>query len=431
MRRSASRFATASSKPSRTSRTRSAGPGRPSTPLVRSSARSPLCSGSASPESSWSRTGGDVATGVYAELNGEPAAWWADVHIDLRNEPSGVASAVFDAAPVTVYDVGSSPRISPRLAAKVGAKSGAWVPMLAENRVIGVLVFASTDTKRTFAPDELALLQATASEAAAALERLRSAAALSEALAREQLVGEVARRIRAQLDPTAVLEVAREELGRALGSTDVSISVDGEARVICDRELPAGERFFVDTVEREVDAALHTARLLAENRQRLDQQAALLHAAQVVTSELEIEGVLERLVQEVTKLLDADAADCYLVDAERGVLRCAAVHGFDATLVGSEFSPPPGALGSPGPEPCVRGVRACTRCADGVGGRDPRRARRRGARPPGDVLRGRRRAARGVRLARVAGAPQRRELRRAVAPGSCPARLLSHRLAAR
>ena len=255
--------------------------------------------------------GGDDATGVYAELNGEPAAWWGDVHIDLRNEPSGVASAVFDAAPVTVYDIGSSPRISPRLAAMVGAQSGAWVPMLAEERVIGVLVFASTDAKRTFAPDELALLQATASEAALALERLRSAAALSEALAREQLVGEVARRIRAQLDPTAVLDVAREELGRALGSGDVSISVDDEAaRVICERELSAGERFLVDTVEREVDAALHTARLLAENKQRLDQQAALLHAAQVVTSELEIEGVLERLVQEVTKLLDADAADC-------------------------------------------------------------------------------------------------------------------------
>ncbi len=299
--------------------------------------------------------GGDDATGVYAELNGEPAAWWAGVHIDLRNEPSGVASAVFDAAPVTVYDIGSSPRISPRLAAMVGAKSGAWVPMLAEERVIGVLVFASTDTKRAFAPDELALLQATASEAALALERLRSAAALSEALAREQLVAEVARRIRAQLDPAAVLDVAREELGRALGSSHVSISVDGEARVVCDRELSAGERFLVDTVEREVDAALRTARLLAENKQRLDQQAALLHAAQVVTSELEIEGVLERLVQEVTKLLDADAADCYLVDAERGVLRCAAVHGFDAALVGSEFSPPQGLSGAPVPSPAYAG----------------------------------------------------------------------------
>ncbi|HEX4527242.1 MAG TPA: GAF domain-containing protein [Gaiellaceae bacterium] len=284
--------------------------------------------------------GNDVASGVYAELKGEPAAWWEDVQVDIRNEPSGIASAVFDAAPVTVYDISSSPRVSPRLAAMVGAHSGAWVPMIAEERVIGVLVVASTAAKRTFPADELALLQAIASEAALALERLRSAAALADALAREQLIGEVVRRIRAELDPDAVLEVARTELRDALQlDAAVSIPVEGGARVIVDRELQPGEQFLVDSVQREVDAALQTAGLLAENRRRLDQQAALLHAAQVVTSELEIEAVLQRLVQEVTKLLDADAADCYLVEAERGVLRCAAVHGFDPTLVGFEFSP--------------------------------------------------------------------------------------------
>ena len=42
--------------------------------------------------------------------------------------------------------------------------------------------------------------------------------------------------------------------------------------------------------------------------------------------------MLQRLVEEVTALLRVDAADCYLVDRERGVLRCAAVHGFDAGL---------------------------------------------------------------------------------------------------
>ncbi len=328
--------------------------------------------------------GGDDATGIYAELNGAPAAWWEGVQVDLRNEPSGIASAVFDAAPVTVYDIGSSSRISPRLAAMVGAQSGAWIPMLAEERVIGVLVFASTDTKRTFAADELAVLQAIASEAALALERLRSEAALSDALAREQSTAQVVRRIRAQLDPGGVLDVAREELSRALDLTAVSITIDDGARVICERELAPGERFFVDTVEREVDAALHTAGLLAENERRLDQQAALLHAAQVVTSELEIEAVLERLVQEVTKLLNADAADCHLVDTERGVLRCAAVHGFgDATLLGSEFSPPEGLSGAPVPSPAYDGfARALvapmvwageTRGVLGVGVRDPAR----------------------------------------------------------
>jgi PAS domain S-box-containing protein len=47
-------------------------------------------------------------------------------------------------------------------------------------------------------------------------------------------------------------------------------------------------------------------------------------------------AVLKRLVEEVTKLLDADAADCYLLDRGRSVLRCAAVHGLDPALIGFE-----------------------------------------------------------------------------------------------
>ena len=208
---------------------------------------------------------GALGVGVHGELNGETAAWWPDVRIDLRHEPSGIASAVFDAAPVVVYDIASSSVVSPRLANLVGAQSGAWIPMIAEERVVGVLAIASTRDKRTFSPAELSLLQAIAAEAALALDRLRSAGALSAAL--------------------------------------------------------------------------------AENERRLAQQAALLHAAQVVTSELEIDAVLQRLVDEVTKLLQADAADCYLFDAARGVLRCAAVRGFDPGLVGFEFTPEHGVSG--------------------------------------------------------------------------------------
>src|SRR5205085_11485399 len=107
-----------------------------------------------------------------------------------------------------------------------------------------------------------------------------------------------------------------------------------------------GETFLVETVTHEIRSALQIARLLAENERRLEQQAALLHAAQVVTSELELEPVLDRLVEEVTRLLSADAADCYLLDKERGVLRCAAVYGFDPELVGFEFTPELGVAGA-------------------------------------------------------------------------------------
>ncbi len=305
---------------------------------------------------------GLLAEGVYAELDGREAEWWRDVRVDLRNEPSGIASAVFDAAPVTVYDIASSPLVSPRLVKLVGAHSGAWIPLLAEERVIGVLAVVSTDAKRAFSSDELTVLQAVAAEAALALERVRSAAALSEALDREQTVAIITRRIRGELDPDGVVGVAREELQRALQLDRVEIvigaaSEDGTPIVaqgerigalVVERaeSLDAGEMFLVGTVANEIGASLQTAWLLAENQRRLEQQGALLHAAQVVTSELDLDSVLKLLVEEVTKLLDADAADCYLLDRERGVLRCAAVHGFTPDLVGFEFMPAQGVSGT-------------------------------------------------------------------------------------
>jgi PAS domain S-box-containing protein len=300
----------------------------------------------------------DEAEGVYAELGGAPADWWAGIRTDLRNEPSGIASAVFDAQPVTVYDVAGSSLVSIRLARLVGACSGAWVPMIAEERVVGVLVLASTDAKRTFPREELSLLQAVASEGALAFERLRSAAALSDALEREQRVAEIVRKIRAELEPQDVVRVAREELRSTLRLDSVSVEVaDGEAAVAVERSLPLSpeEQQLVETVRYEIGSSVRTAALLAENRRRLAQQDALLHAAQVVTGELELDVVLDRLVEEVTKLLEADAADCYLLDRDRNVLRCAAVHGLDPGLVGFEFTPKEGDGGDV-PSPAYAGV---------------------------------------------------------------------------
>ena len=78
------------------------------------------------------------ATGVYGELDGTPADWWAELELDLQ-EPSGIASAVFDAAPVSVFDVAGSSVVSTPIVQRLGAESGCWIPMIAEERVVGVL----------------------------------------------------------------------------------------------------------------------------------------------------------------------------------------------------------------------------------------------------------------------------------------------------
>jgi PAS domain S-box-containing protein len=304
---------------------------------------------------------GKTARGVIGLLDGEPVPWWSELELDLLHEPSGIASAVFDAAPVTVYDAESSPRVSARLVEMVGAQSGAWIPIIAVDHVVGVLVAASTTEKRAFTAEELALLQTLAAETAMALERMHSAAALEQALERERLLAEIGRRIRSEHEVGEVIRAATKELRASLQLESVAVELGPEERagvpvhvgatrhatIVLERKAPFSdaERFLVDTVARELGLALETARLLDENQRRLGQQSALLHAAQVVTSELELDVVLERLVQEVTKLLDADGADCYLYDPERGVLRCAAVHGLDASLVGFEFTADKGVAG--------------------------------------------------------------------------------------
>jgi PAS domain S-box-containing protein len=86
--------------------------------------------------------------------------------------------------------------------------------------------------------------------------------------------------------------------------------------------------------------------LLEENEEQLAQQSALLRAAHVLSSELDLTVVLQRLADQLAQLLDADAADCYLFDAERGLFRCVAVHGFDPSLVGFEFPAGQGLAGA-------------------------------------------------------------------------------------
>jgi PAS domain S-box-containing protein len=363
----------------------------------------------------------DEAAGLVARSGGRDLGWWREMRVHLYNEPSGIASAYFDAATVAVYDIETSPLTSPRLANAAQAKSAAFVPLIVGERVMGVMVAATTGERRAFAPEDLRLMDALAGEAAIALDRTHSASALDQALARERLVAKISRRVRSVHDLDAVTRVAVTETARAIGASRCFIRIGGvdepmpiraewageelkpigaEAAALPVTNLAARERrtvavadvllaaelddptlgsietltrlgsrsalatpivvfermigvlglhrsepgpwsqsdvLLAEAVAREIGLALHTATLLDENERRLGEQAALLKAAQTVTSELELDAVLQRLVDEVASMLEAEAVDCYLLEPERGVLRCAAVHGLLEGIVGFEF----------------------------------------------------------------------------------------------
>jgi two-component system phosphate regulon sensor histidine kinase PhoR len=420
------------------------------------------------------------AHGLLARKEGQDFDYWRGLRFDLRHEPSGVASAAFDAAPVTVYDTRTSPLVNKRVAQAVGAQSAAFVPLVSGERVIAVLVIATTRSRRAFSADELGPLRTLAAEAALALERARSSSQLEEALEREQLVSSIARKVRSELDLDTLLRVAVGELRRALGLSrcfvrlgadggqpsleaestaegftpvppgaveglpvvnaalkggktvavaDAGLELDGEGRdlvlelgsrsvlavpIVVDRPIgvlalhrsEAGawsqaERGLAEAVAREVGLGIRTARLLRANELRLIQQEALLKAAQVVTGELDVETVLQLLVDQVTELLQVDAADCYLVEGDGTMLGCAAVRGLDPSLVGFAFPARKGiaapiladgapvveqrydGTGAPVPHPAYEGFTAAiaapmswageTRGVLGAGTRDPAR----------------------------------------------------------
>jgi PAS domain S-box-containing protein len=308
---------------------------------------------------------GREASGFLARAKGEDVGWWRDMRVDLHNEASGIASVVFEATAFAVYDVAGSTRVSARLAEAVGAKSAAYIPLISEERVIAVISVATTDGYHAFSTDDLAAMQALASEATIALERTRSALALRDALERERLLAGIARRLRTELDLRAALNATVEQTARALDASRCTVELSGSlvaewgetgdddaetATPIVvhgetvgalgawrrpSRPWTQSDANLLEAVAAEAALAIRLGRLLEENRDRLEQQTSLLRAAQVLSGALDLDGVLQRLADEVARLLDADAADCYLY--ENGVLRCAAVHGLDASLVGFEF----------------------------------------------------------------------------------------------
>jgi PAS domain S-box-containing protein len=158
-----------------------------------------------------------TASGLIGRSGRRELDWFADVRIDLDNEPSGVATAVYEAAPFAVNDVDASKIVSSRLVGATGVKSLAFVPLLSDQRVIAVLVVGTTSEPRSFSSEELAQLQTVAAEAALALDHYRSTAALSEALERERFVARISARVRSELDVNELLRVAVQETGTALG----------------------------------------------------------------------------------------------------------------------------------------------------------------------------------------------------------------------
>ena len=161
---------------------------------------------------------GRGARGCLLRKDGRELDWITEVQFDLEHEPSGIATAVFEGGAFAVFDASASTKVSRKLVDAVGAKSTAYVPLIAEERVIAVLVVATTSERRAFATNELNLLQALAGDAALALARARTTSELADSLERERRQARVGRaffRIAAVLGHSLSLEATLEAVAHA------------------------------------------------------------------------------------------------------------------------------------------------------------------------------------------------------------------------
>ncbi|HUH15959.1 MAG TPA: GAF domain-containing protein [Gaiellaceae bacterium] len=99
-----------------------------------------------------------------------------------------------------------------------------------------------------------------------------------------------------------------------------------------------------EAMAREAGIALETGRLLRESERRLAEQQALLKAGEALTSDLHFDTVIERLVEELGGLVDADAVDCWTLFPSGTDLVCRAVRGLPEEEVGRRI-PVAGAIG--------------------------------------------------------------------------------------
>ena len=99
------------------------------------------------------------------------------------------------------------------------------VPIKLRDQVIGFIGLESGDADHEWTPDEIAIAEATANQAAVSLENARLLAESQLRAAREQMVGEVTSRMRESLDVEIVLRTAIDEIYQALNLENLVIQL--------------------------------------------------------------------------------------------------------------------------------------------------------------------------------------------------------------
>ncbi|HIE38100.1 MAG TPA: GAF domain-containing protein [Anaerolineae bacterium] len=170
----------------------------------------------------------DEMSRLYQVMAGEAWRRFAEGRPDLRRYQVGAAeipeetwSSLFAQARAQGRPAGL------RYRGAGGGRHMLAVPIKLRGVSIGVLGFHRPLEAGEWQPGEISLAEGVAERMALALENVRLLEEARQRAARERLVGEIAGRVRASLDPDVILRTTVQELGRVLGARLVAVEVTG------------------------------------------------------------------------------------------------------------------------------------------------------------------------------------------------------------
>jgi len=99
------------------------------------------------------------------------------------------------------------------------------------------------------------------------------------------------------------------------------------------------EKNLFHSIGQIIGGSMERASLYAENVKRLEEQKTLYSVSQEIASRLELKEILQKIMENVIELLEAESGDIALWNPQKQTYDTVIVHGLPESLMGREFSP--------------------------------------------------------------------------------------------
>jgi GAF domain-containing protein/CheY-like chemotaxis protein len=159
---------------------------------------------------------------VGYRLPPERVAVLRDMEVSLSDHPL-YAEAARTLRPVLAADAATDPRIPADFMAQVPHRAQLFVPIVAKDRMIGGFSAAWWDRTRELPGSDLALMEAIASQAGAAVENARLFEENRQRLEELSTLHDLSEKVTGELDRGALLEALRAHIGRVLDARNLVV----------------------------------------------------------------------------------------------------------------------------------------------------------------------------------------------------------------